>query len=102
MVMPRSTVLSQKKAQGVSPVPGPFGTDSSTEGNTEMYSYSKDDNTNLEKNVTSRPLPATPEHSQVLETDSFQSSLSNSQKLMTKARKLVLLNNQAAAAKTNL
>ena len=44
------------------------------------------DNTNLERNITSRPLPATPEHSQVLTTDSFQSILSTPQKHMTKAR----------------
>jgi hypothetical protein len=56
----------------------------------------------MKKNAIITPLQQTPEHSQVLTPNSFQSILSTPRKFLAKARKMLSLKNRAVVLKTNL
>jgi len=98
---PAAAPLSQKKTRKASPVAGTSSRVAPSTSNPDVVSASREDVADMRRNAIITPSQQTPEHSQVLRPNSFQSILSTPRKLLKKARR-VSLSNQAVVLKTNL
>jgi len=72
---PAAASLSQKKTRKASPVPGTSSRESSSTSNPDVVSASRDVVADRRRNAIITPPQQTPEHSQVLTSNSFQSIL---------------------------
>lgn len=70
---PAPILLSQKKTRKVSSVPGTSGTVAPNKRNPDMLFSSQEDDADQKMNAIITPSQETPEHSQALTPDSFQS-----------------------------
>lgn len=84
---PAAASLSQKKTCKASPVPGTSSRVAPSTSNLDVVSADREDIADMKKYAIITPSQQTPENSQVLSPNSFQSILSTPQKFLTKARR---------------
>jgi len=93
--------LSQKKTRKATPVAGTSSRVAPSTSNPDVVCASRDV-ADMNRTAIITPSQQTPEHSQVLTPNIFQSILSTPRKFLAKARKRVSLKNRAVVVKTNL
>jgi hypothetical protein len=84
---PAAAPLSQKKTCKASPMPGTSSRVAPSTSNLDVVTADREDIADMKKYAIITPSQQTPEHSQVLTPNSFQSILSTPQKFLTKARR---------------
>jgi len=97
--MPAAAPLSQKKTCKASPVASTSSRVAPSTSNPDALSDGREDVADMRRNAIITPSQQTPDHSQVLRPNSFQSILSTPWELLTKARRRVSLTNQAVVLK---